>query len=722
MSQKVNETIVKMINDLQAGTSRIENGDYQSTPLKRSISENSNDSNSVDEVPVKRIKQDVMNVSYIGSPREMRRMRAELVEARNVILCLENRISQMHNIRKEMQLVFESETQTLKRQQEIDRKSIEELEQQMQIVRKRESQFKNDVTSLKEKYEQLKSSSEEQILRLQRDISVIKEETQNSQLEDNIESSKLKRRVAELESVLKAAEEDAESQKKLASELSRQLAEKNAIERELDLKEVALQKAKNQIRFLENAQENYLEFQEQAKSQAQKLARYPELERENARLLEDINRIRDDIRNKILLEEEVHNLKTRLVKFKDVERELAELQAQNNQNQLHLNEWRAVARVICEAIDCDSALPHLLRTNVERLQQQELALTAEKVELDSQLQAATHSAKVARAELDKTQKLLKELKVTGEQKKMLIHRMQKKLMLVTRERDSYRLQLDSYERDLTIAGSGADIVQSQKERIDNLEKVLEGYRDMVTKLENDLLASQPNSDVVPVKQDQISRLQDTVDKLRAENDVLRQQKDSLEIRLENMLEGQDTLQGGQVVHLNQNPLAGALADRGVLVEQLQQEVVRLKTKLKKMEEGVETSKVGDISVCPKEVQALREQIKSNEKQSQRLKDYFKSSMQDFRNVIYMLFGFKIDKTSSSNIYKLRSMYAERAEHQLCFEVNPDGDLNLLENEYSSQLGPMIELHLIHQKSIPVFLSAITMDLFSQKTMTAMDLM
>lgn len=92
-------------------------------------------------------------------------------------------------------------------------------------------------------------------------------------------------------------------------------------------------------------------------------------------------------------------------------------------------------------------------------------------------------------------------------------------------------------------------------------------------------------------------------------------------------------------------------------------------------------------------------------------------MQDFRNIIYMLFGYKIDKPSNSNIYKLRSMYAQQAEDQLYFEVNPDGDLNLLENEFSATLGPMIDLHLIHQNSIPVFLSAITMDLFNQRTIT-----
>lgn len=86
-------------------------------------------------------------------------------------------------------------------------------------------------------------------------------------------------------------------------------------------------------------------------------------------------------------------------------------------------------------------------------------------------------------------------------------------------------------------------------------------------------------------------------------------------------------------------------------------------------------------------------------------------------MIYMLFGYKIDRPSNSSIYKLRNMYAESANDILCFEVNQEGDLNLLENEFSATLGPMIDLHLMHQNSIPVFLSAITMDLFQQKTIS-----
>nr|CAH7713945.1 unnamed protein product [Callosobruchus chinensis] len=723
MDDRVNDTIMDMVKNLKS-TVEIRRSTQEFISLKRSVSSmNSNDSSIEEATPVKRLKRESqMDLSYIGSPREMRRLRADLLEARNTIKALESRISHMHCVQKEMQLMFDEENQVLKRQNEYNNRTIEGLENQLQSIRKRESELKADLIKVNDKYNLLKMQTSEQIEKLEKTVEEFKEESRQIMSEEHSAVPKLERKIAALETMLEAAQEDAEAQKKLAAELEKRLSEHNASERSLEQKEQALQRARLQIKELEYAKETFLEYQEQAKSQAHKLAHYAELEKENVQLKEENARIRDAIQNKLLLEEEVNDLKNRLIKYKEHEKKLVELQAQESQNAMYLSEWRAVARGICESTDSDAALPHLLRSAVERLQTQELALTSEKVELESQLKTALYEAKVAKSEVEKNQKLIAELKVTGEQKQNLIHRMQKKLLLVSRERDSYRLQLDSYERDLTMCvntsttGTAANQLQSQKERIENLEKIVEGYRDMVSKLENDLQTIQPiQSDIVPVRADQIARLQNEIRQLKNENDKLRDKKDELEMQLESYVVGQDSLRGGEVLHLANNPLTDCIAQRENYIEKLEQDVERLKKKIKNLEKGFETSKLSETILNPQEVNALKEQLKAQESQAQMLKEYFKSQMQEFRNVIYMLLGYKIDRTQA--LYKLRSMYAERSEDHLCFQVNKEGELNLLENEYSATLEEMINLHLRHQKSIPVFLSAITMDLFNSKTMT-----
>nr|CAI5865444.1 unnamed protein product [Callosobruchus analis] len=837
MGDTVNDTILDMVKNLKS-TVEIRSSTQEFISLKRSVSSmNSNDSSIEEATPVKRLKRESqMDLSYIGSPREMRRLRADLLEARNTIKALESRISHMHCVQKEMQLMFDEENQVLKRQNEYNNRTIEGLENQLQSIRKRESELKADLIKVNDKYNLLKMKTSEQIEKLEKTVEDFKEESRQLMSEEHSAVPKLERKIAALETMLEAAQEDAEAQKKLATELEgmirqesrpfdlpqerfielfrlnkelcltliqmvepylqdpvltlrkvskdiivlaalrfyatgayqrtigqdlnlglsqtsvhrcihkvtdiidehlaklfikfpntsrkrqeikvefmnkygfpgvvgavdgthiailkpeveehnfinrkgfhslnvqvvsdekKRLAEHNASERNLEQKEQALQRARLQIKELEYAKETFLEYQGQAKTQAHKLAHYAELEKENAQLKEENARIRDAIQNKLLLEEEVNDLKNRLVKYKEQEKKLA----QESQNAMYLSEWRAVARGICESTDSDAALPHLLRSAVERLQTQELALTSEKVELESQLKTA--------------------------------------------------LFVNSYERDLTMCvntsttGTAANQLQSQKERIENLEKIVEGYRDMVSKLENDLQTIQPiQSDVVPARADQIARLQNEIRQLKNENDKLRDKKDELEMQLESYVVGQDSLRGGEVLHLANNPLTECIAQRESYIEKLEQDVERLKKKIKNLEKGFETSKLSDTISNPHEVNALKEQLKAQESQAQMLKEYFKSQMQEFRNVIYMLLGYKIDRTQA--LYKLRSMYAERSEDHLCFQVNKEGELNLLENEYSATLEEMINLHLRHQKSIPVFLSAITMDLFNSKTMT-----
>lgn len=125
-------------------------------------------------------------------------------------------------------------------------------------------------------------------------------------------------------------------------------------------------------------------------TQQHKLSTYSDLERENHHLKEECARLKEEVRNKLLLEEEVYDLKNRLVIFKEHEKKLTALQIANTQNELQLEEWRTVARGICESTGVDSSLPHMLRKVVERLQQQEINLTADKVQLESQLNTAVH--------------------------------------------------------------------------------------------------------------------------------------------------------------------------------------------------------------------------------------------------------------------------------------------------------------------------------------------
>ena len=100
----------------------------------------------------------------------------------------------------------------------------------------------------------------------------------------------------------------------------------------------------------------------------------------------------------------------------------------------------------------------------------------------------------------------------------------------------------------------------------------------------------------------------------------------------------------------------------------------------------------------------------------RLIDAFKKTSHDFREVCCQLTGYSIDALTDSTSYRLTSVYAENPTDSLLFNKDPaTGECSLLETPFSSQLGDLIDLHLNQQHSIPVFLAAITTDLFSRVT-------
>ena len=116
--------------------------------------------------------------------------------------------------------------------------------------------------------------------------------------------------------------------------------------------------------------------------------------------------------------------------------------------------------------------PAALKRELHRLQQAEAVLTSEEGELRSKIEASQRECQSLHQTLEETKKQLTDKSTAYERITKLVSRTQKKILLITRERDSYRQQLDLYEKEITIADSS----NVMAERIPALERALEGYR------------------------------------------------------------------------------------------------------------------------------------------------------------------------------------------------------------------------------------------------------
>lgn len=259
-----------------------------------------------------------------------------------------------------------------------------------------------------------------------------------------------------------------------------------------------------------------------------------------------------------------------------------------------------------------------------------------------------------------------------------------------------------------------------------------GYKEVCARLEQELEAAKLSpadfsSNIVST--DQFEAMKKELSQIRHENERLRRRKDELELEYENRLlrasvmGDQQTAQSSgsrKILHFNSNPASEAHHVHVVEIEKLQAEIERLKKKCKKLEDGnVElTTRLQDESMMTINLQdrnKLAEKNKSLEAKNKHLKEVYKSMSQEFREVVYMLFGFRVDRVGNG-LYRISSMYADTPDDYLNVRLSPEGALDLLESQYYESLTEMIQTTLSLHNSMPAFLSSLTLELFNRTTM------
>ncbi|XP_034238971.1 mitotic spindle assembly checkpoint protein MAD1 [Thrips palmi] len=656
-----------------------------------------------------------LDVSAIESPWEARRLKKELIDAKSKIASLETRVSQLHALRRELEVVFESEKNSLLLQQGRDKTMIQTLESRVSQLRRRESDCRDSLARKLKDLEDQNAQLEQAIITLRRE---------KNQLTD--EMFEMKRSVRNAEN----KNEDYEDEiKKLKSIISQNEVEKRRSSSSNESKlntfqneqlSLELREAQRTIKDLQRQLEDGNEASAIVKAQQQKLFKLPEMERELEILRKDVVNLRDAVHNKLLLEEEVADLRQKCASSDEQITRLVQLEAHQQRLESKLRDWEKLVKDFCPSASDNDVCPSLLRKHLQELQQSELLLSSEVADLQNKWKCGNSALAKAQSEISRLSKEVSSLKTTQDQQGNLIRRWQRKLALVTGERNSYREQLDSYEKELTMPVSNQQ--QALRPRIESLEKSLDGYRELVENLEADLTSA--------LGQGGAEGLLEKIRVISAEKDALSAEKISLQKRVDELqhqmeqqvLKGDFSSGSSRILHLRMNPVASAEEEREKEVTMLKTEVAKLRERVKVLQEGERddiTCKVDKrlMTSNSQEVQELQEKIKSADIMMQRLKEAFKKTSTEFRDCVYNLLGYKVDRLQNKGgLFRLSSMYAESPDDYLLFKMQDNVTFNLLETPFSASLGDLIDTHLHQQGSLPVFNAAVTMDLFSRQSM------
>ncbi|CAH2042310.1 unnamed protein product, partial [Iphiclides podalirius] len=634
-------------------------------------------------------------VSAPPSPWEAKRLKIDLIAAKAQITKLEARVNHQHTIRKEMQILFEEEKASLVEQHKRDERALADMEERLQVVRRREQELKDEHSEAVKEFQESKAKWEKDKADFQKQIADLRDKLLEANVSSKDQLSEMKKDMDELLQALEGAQSEVEMLKNEVAKQTSRGEQCITLRTQLEKQTFELQQVTNKLKELEYERDSYKDWQTQAKTAQKRLSNMAELEKEVTRLRAAEKSLRDAVCNKLLLEEQVHLLTSRVEALQPVQQELHEAKVKMASLESALEEWKSAAR----AHGVES--PRALTSTLEYALSNQLTAVAGCSEAQSQMAQLSEEIATAKYERDKATSKLSDLQTVRKNQESLIHRLQKRLLLVTRERDSYRQQLDCYEKELTVTlcgESGAGSAALLAARVEQLEKALQGYRDLLAAHDQEA-----HTKALEGLRAEASKWREEADAARRDAQKLRAQRDQLQAHVER-LAATGPAPATKVLHLTDNPAAAAHKQMQVDLDTAQEEIKRLKAAIRD----------GGTAVCPEEMQQLKQQLENSRIKLKRMKEEFTSSAQEYRDVVYMLLGYKIDRTGHKN-YRISNMYAESSEEYLTFTLCDDG-IEMVHTEYSTTLGELVELHLHHHRSIPLFLSALTMELFTRTTM------
>ncbi|NWY14567.1 MD1L1 protein, partial [Aphelocoma coerulescens] len=608
------------------------------------------------------------------------------IHSKSQLLQVEREKMQMELSHKRARIELEKAANTSARNYEREADRNQELLTRIKQYQERETEAENKLKEQMEMNKSYKKSMETMSKKLQ--------EKESKLAEANETITVLKGKISELQWNIMNQE----------MQMTSQDSQKQELMEHLDVEKKKWQEASQQIQTLQASQSLLAEYEQKIKDLEQKLsqqehdalivknmkaelARFPKMERELRQLREENVYFREMKENNGLLKEEVEGLQRKLERYEKVQAQLVTVELENEKLLGKLQSW--------EKLDQSTGLnirtPDDLSRQIVALQQRELVLKEQNSTFMNSARMLEKARQQLQEEVLRVQSQLLDEKKKREHQEALVRRLQKRVVLLTKERDGMRAILESYDSELTPAEHSPQLSRRMREAEDMVQKLHAHTTEMEAQLsqaleevgnhkqraemlevEMKVLKSQQctaeQSSVIT--KEEVDTLRLKIEELEAERSKLAEENRSLEMKLEKLtLQGDYDPSRTKVLHFSMNPMSLAKQQRKEEQQQLQEECERLRELVRVLEGGGSISGnlegVGGFQ-SPQEIAELKKQVESAELKNQRLKEVFQTKIQEFRKVCYTLTGYQIDITTE-NQYRLSSMYAEHQGDCLLFK-------------------------------------------------------
>ncbi|NXP56467.1 MD1L1 protein, partial [Heliornis fulica] len=524
------------------------------------------------------------------------------IHSKSQLLQVEREKMQMELSHKRARIELEKAANTNARNYEREADRNQELLTRIKQYQERETEAENKLKEQIEMNKSYKKSMETMSKKLQ--------EKESKLAEANETITVLKGKISELQWNIMNQEMQMTSQDSQKQELMEQL----------DVQLKKWQEASQQIQTLQASQSLLAEYEQKIKDLEQKfsqqehdalivknmkaeLARFPKMERELRQLREENAYFREMKENNGLLKEEVEGLQRKLERYEKVQAQLVTVELENEKLLGKLKSW--------EKLDQSTGLnirtPDDLSRQIVALQQRELVLKEQNSTVTNSARILEKARQQLQDEILRVQSQLLDEKKKREQHEALVRRLQKRVLLLTKERDGMRAILESYDSELTPSEHSPQLSRRMREAEEMVQKlhahnteleaqlsqVLEevgNHKQRAEMLEMEMKALKSQECTVEqstiITKEEVATLRLKIEELEAERSKLEEENRCLEMRLEKLtLQGDYDPSRTKILHFSMNPASLAKQQYKEEQQQLQEECEKLRELLRALEGG-----------------------------------------------------------------------------------------------------------------------------------------
>ncbi|XP_071202914.1 mitotic spindle assembly checkpoint protein MAD1-like [Salvelinus alpinus] len=308
--------------------------------------------------------------------------------------------------------------------------------------------------------------------------------------------------------------------------ISNQTLENQGLQEQVELQHRKYQEVSQRCQALQSASstcsdhelkikelERKLALQEQdvviVKNMRSEVARVPDMDKELRQLREENVYLRETRENVILLKEETEGLRCKVERMEKMKEEMVNVELEKEKLSQKLQAWENLG----QSTGLNIRTPEDLSREVIQIQQREIAVKQHNYTLTSSCRSVERSKTDLQGELLSLRSKALEEQKKRETQESLVRRLQKRVLLLTKERDGMRAILESYDSEL----SPSDYTPQLNRRLREAEDILTKTQTHNTEMEVLLTKAQEEAGALKLQ----------VQTMELELEVMKKQQDSV---------------------------------------------------------------------------------------------------------------------------------------------------------------------------------------------------